>query len=57
MEFFFGISEINGNSGKKEAERDENGMEEDVPKVAQKYLFPERSILVVVANLKEAGMD
>jgi zinc protease len=30
---------------------------EDVLRVAQKYLFPEKSILVVVANLKEAGMD
>jgi len=30
---------------------------EDVFRVAQKYLFPEKSILVVVANLKEAGMD
>jgi len=29
----------------------------DVLRVAQKYLFPEKSILVVVANLKEAGMD
>jgi zinc protease len=30
---------------------------EDVLRVAQKYLFPEKTILVVVANLKEAGMD
>jgi zinc protease len=30
---------------------------EEVLRVAQKYLFPEKSILVVVANLKEAGMD
>jgi len=30
---------------------------EDVLRVAQKYLFPEKSILVVVGNLKEAGMD
>ena len=30
---------------------------EDVLRVAQKYLFPEKSILVVVANLKEAGME
>jgi zinc protease len=30
---------------------------EDVLRVARKYLFPEKSILVVVANLKEAGMD
>lgn len=30
---------------------------EDVLRVARKYLFPEKSILAVVANLKEAGMD
>jgi len=30
---------------------------EDVLRVAQKYLFPEKSILVVVANLEETGMD
>jgi zinc protease len=30
---------------------------EDVLRVAQKYLYPEKTILVVVANLKEAGMD
>jgi zinc protease len=30
---------------------------EDVLRVAQKYLFPEKTILVVVGNLKEAGMD
>jgi zinc protease len=30
---------------------------EDVLRVAQEYLFPEKTILVVVANLKEAGMD
>jgi zinc protease len=30
---------------------------EEVLKVAQKYLHPENYILVVVANLKEAGMD
>lgn len=30
---------------------------EDILRVAQKYLFPEKSIVVVVANLKEAGMD
>ena len=57
MEYFFGISKIDGNLGKKEFERDENGMEEDFLKVAQKYLFPQKSILVVVANLKEAGVD
>jgi zinc protease len=32
-------------------------MRQDVLRVAQKYLFPEKSIMVVVANLKEAGMD
>jgi zinc protease len=30
---------------------------EDGLRVAQKYLFPEKTILVVVGNLKEAGMD
>jgi zinc protease len=30
---------------------------EEVLKVAQKYLHPENYILVVVANLKEAGLD
>jgi zinc protease len=29
----------------------------DVLRVAQKYLFPEKTILVVVANLKEAAID
>jgi zinc protease len=29
----------------------------DVLRVAQKYLFPENAALVVVANLKEAGLD
>jgi hypothetical protein len=43
--------------GKKEAERDENGIEEDVLRVGQKYLFPQKSILVVVANLREPGLD
>jgi zinc protease len=32
-------------------------MREDVLRVAQKYLHPENPILVVVANLKEAGLD
>ena len=30
---------------------------EDVFRVAKKYLHPENYILVVVANLKEAGLD
>jgi zinc protease len=30
---------------------------EDVLRVAKKYLHPENYILVVVANLKEAGLD
>jgi zinc protease len=30
---------------------------EDVLRVAQKYLFPEKTILVVVGNLKEAGLE
>jgi zinc protease len=30
---------------------------EEVLRVAQKYLYPENCIVVVVANLKEAGMD
>ena len=30
---------------------------EQVMKAAKKYLHPENYILVVVANLKEAGMD
>jgi zinc protease len=32
-------------------------MRQDVLRVAQKYLYPENPILVVVANLKEAGLD
>ena len=30
---------------------------EDILRVAKKYLHPENTILVIVANLKEAGMD
>jgi zinc protease len=30
---------------------------EDVLRVAKKYLHPQKYVLVVVANLKEAGMD
>lgn len=30
---------------------------EDILRVAKKYLYPENMILVIVANLKEAGMD
>ena len=30
---------------------------EDVLRVAKKYLHPKNHILVVVANLREAGMD
>ncbi len=30
---------------------------EDVRRVAQRYLFPEKAIVVVVANLREVGMD
>jgi predicted Zn-dependent peptidase len=30
---------------------------EDLLRVAQKYLHPKNTILVIVANLKEAGME
>jgi zinc protease len=30
---------------------------EEVLRVAKKYLYPKNTILVVVANLKEAGME
>ncbi|MBP1708750.1 MAG: hypothetical protein H6Q40_539, partial [Deltaproteobacteria bacterium] len=30
---------------------------EEILRVARIYLHPDRTILVVVANLKEAGMD
>ena len=30
---------------------------EDVLRVAKKYLHPEKYVLVIVANLKEAGME
>jgi len=30
---------------------------EDILRVAKKYLYPKKYVLVVVANLKEAGME
>jgi zinc protease len=31
--------------------------QEEIRRVAQKYLHPEKYILIIVANLKEAGME